>query len=188
MQQDGDRLGSPDAPVSIQFFDDLQCSSCREDFLGTSPPLTESNARPGSVKLLYRHYSVSESPLEDGFYGAEAAAAQGYAWPYIYLFFRNQNEAVRFGIDQDFLESIAGGIEELNFPEWKEYLEENGGSDGAIAKQLEGLKNSAPTSASAPARPPSSPAPAAPRPSRTAPRWLESNRRYRQPSSCSQFR
>jgi protein-disulfide isomerase len=135
--QEGDRLGSSDAPVSIQIFNDLQCSSCREDFLSTVPGLVNGYARPGDVKLLYRHYSVSESPQELGFYGAEAAAQQGYGWQYTYLFFRNQEEAKRFGIDQDFLDSVAGGIEELNEPEWLAYLEDNGGSDGAISKKLD---------------------------------------------------
>jgi protein-disulfide isomerase len=136
--QEGDRLGSSDAPVTIQVFNDLQCSTCREDFLGTIPGLVENHARPGDVKLLYRHYSVGESPQELGFYGAEAAARQGYGWQYAYLFFRNQGEAKRFGIDQDFLESIAGGVEELNLPEWRSYLEDNDGSGGTIAQQLDG--------------------------------------------------
>lgn len=136
--QEGDRLGSSDAPVSIQVFNDLQCSSCREDFLGTIPALVEERVRPGDVKLLYRHYSVSQSPQELGFYGAEAAAEQGYGWQYTYLFFRNQDEAERFGIDEDYLDSVAGGIEELNEPEWLAYLEKEGGSDGEISRRLEG--------------------------------------------------
>ena len=61
------------------------------------------------MKLLWRHYSNSVNPEQLGFYGAEAAADQGYGWQYIYLFFRNQDEAERFGIDQEFLASIAGG-------------------------------------------------------------------------------
>ncbi len=138
--QEGDRLGSSDAPVTIQVFNDLQCSSCRQDFLSTIPALTEKYARPGDVKLLYRHYSVSESPQELGFYGAEAAAKQGYGWQYTYLFFRNQDEAKRFGIDQDFLDSVAGGVEELNEPEWLSYLEEDGSSDGPIDRRLEGYE------------------------------------------------
>jgi protein-disulfide isomerase len=137
LPQEGDRLGSSDAPVSIQVFNDLQCSSCREDFLGTIPALANGLVRAGDVKLLYRHYSVSESPQELGFYGAEAAAEQGYGWQYTYLFFRNQDEAERFGIDQDFLDSVAGGIEELNEPEWLQYLEDNGGSEGPISRRLE---------------------------------------------------
>lgn len=136
--QEGDRLGSSDAPVTIQVYNDLQCSNCRQDFLGTIPGLVDGYARPGDAKLLLRHYSVAENPLELGFFGAEAAAEQGYGWQYTYLFFRNQGEAERFGVDQDFLDSVAGGIEELNEPEWLSYLEENGGSDGPIAKRLEG--------------------------------------------------
>jgi protein-disulfide isomerase len=138
--QEGDRLGSSDAPVTIQVFNDMQCSECREDFLSTMPALAEDFARPGDVKLLYRHYSNSESPEEFSFYGAEAAADQGYGWQYIYLFFRNQDEAERFGIDQDFLDSIAGGVEELNAPEWEEDLEDNGAPGGEIAKRLEGYE------------------------------------------------
>jgi protein-disulfide isomerase len=138
--QEGDRLGSADAPVTIQVFNDMQCSECRDDFLSTIPALTERYARPGDVKLLYRHYSNSESPLELGFYGAEAAAEQGYGWQYTYLFFRNQAEAERFGIDQDFLDSIAGGVEELNAEEWQSDLEDKGGPDGPISKRLEGYE------------------------------------------------
>jgi hypothetical protein len=138
--QEGDRLGSSDAPVTIQVFNDMQCSNCREDFLGTIPALAEDFARPGDVQLLYRHYSNSENAEELSFYGAEAAAEQGYGWQYIYLFFRNQEEAGHFGVDQDFLDSIAGGVEELNGPEWEEDLEDNGGPDGSISKRLEGYE------------------------------------------------
>jgi protein-disulfide isomerase len=138
--QEGDRLGSSNAPVTIQVFNDLQCANCRQDFLGTIPALTEKYARPGDVQLLYRHYSNSENVEQLGFYGAEAAAEQGYGWQYIYLFFRSQAEAGHFGVDQDFLDSIAGGIEELNFPEWKEDLEENGGPGGPISKRLAGYE------------------------------------------------
>ncbi len=138
--QEGDRLGSSDAPVTIQVFNDLQCSSCREDFLSTIPGLTEDYARPGDVKLLYRHYSNAENPTELGFYGAEAAAEQGYGWQYTYLFFRNQKEAERVPPNhfQEFLDSVAGGVEELNAPEWEAALEEDGQSDGPIAARLKG--------------------------------------------------
>lgn len=135
--QEEDRLGSSDAPVSIQVFNDLQCGNCREDFLGTVPPLVNAYVRPGDVQLLMRRYSVAENPLELGFFGAEAAAQQGYGWQYTYLFFRNQDEAKRFGIDNEFMASIAGSIGELDVPEWQQYLDSEGGSGGSIAKKLE---------------------------------------------------
>lgn len=136
--QEGDRLGSEDAPVSIQVFTDLQCGSCREEFLGSIPGLVEKYVRPGDVKLLLRHYSVAENPVELGFLGAEAAAQQGYGWQYTYLFFRNQGEAERMGsVSHDFLASIAAGTGELDVPEWNEYLEAQGGTEGQIGRRLE---------------------------------------------------
>ncbi len=144
--QEGSRLGSSDAPVTIQLFNDVQCSDCREAFLETVPELAEKYARPGSVKLLYRHYSNSENAIEEGFYGVEAAAEQGYGWQYAYLFFRNQEEAEKFGVTKeennrnglktDFLTSIAGGVEELNGPEWEEAMATARDSSSPITKRL----------------------------------------------------
>jgi protein-disulfide isomerase len=138
--QQGDRIGSSDAPVTMQVFNDLQCSSCREAFLSTIPALVENYARPGDVQMLWRHYSNAENPVETGFYGAEAAAEQGYGWQYTYLFFRNQDEGQRFGVDQDFLDSVAGGVEELNGPEWEQTMAGAFAKDSAISKRLEGYE------------------------------------------------
>jgi protein-disulfide isomerase len=138
--QEGDRLGSGDAPVTVQLFADMQCSSCRADFLSIVPGLVEGFARPGDAQLLMRHYSVAENPLEVGFFGAEAAAQQGYGWQYTYLFFRNQDEADRFGVNDEFLETLAGSIAELDVGEWREYLDAQSGSDGAITRTLEGYE------------------------------------------------
>ena len=137
MPQEGDRLGSDNAPVTIQVFNDLQCSDCRDDYLSTIPELAERYARPGEVKLLWRHYSNSINPKQLGFYGAEAAAEQNYGWQYTYLFFRNQDEAERFRVDQDYLASVAGGVEELDLREWEDDLEEKGLAGGPIEKRLE---------------------------------------------------
>ncbi len=138
--QEGDRFGSADAPVTIQVFNDIQCGECRDDFLSTIPALAERYARPGDVKLLYRHYSNSINPEQLGFYGAEAAAEENYGWQYIYLFFRNQSEAERFGVDQEFLATIAGGVGEMDLEIWEEDLEKNGLAGGPIEERLEGYE------------------------------------------------
>lgn len=137
MPQEGDRLGSDNAPVTIQVFNDLQCEECRDDYLSTIPELAERYARPGDVKLLYRHYSNGVTPEQLGFYGAEAAAEQSYGWQYTYLFFRNQDEAARFRIDQDYLASVAGGVEKLDLREWERDLEGKGLSGGPIEERLQ---------------------------------------------------
>jgi protein-disulfide isomerase len=136
--QEGDRLGSADAPVSIQVFNDLQCSSCREDFLGTIPGLVERHVRPGDVKLLMRHYSVAQNPVQLGFFGAEAAAELGYGWQYTYLFFRNQDEAERFGVDDEFMASLAASVGELDVAEWEEVLDRESEAGSPVTQRLEG--------------------------------------------------
>lgn len=138
--QEGDRVGSADAPVSIQIFNDLQCGTCADAFVNTIPPLVERYARPGDVKLLMRHYSFARNELQLGFFAAEAAAAQNYGWQYAYLFFRNQDEADRFGVDDELLESIAASVGELDVDEWREYLERESGGDGEIRTRLEGYE------------------------------------------------
>jgi protein-disulfide isomerase len=140
VRQEGARLGSTEAPVTIQVFNDLQCADCRKAFLSVMPKLTENYVRSGKVKLLYRNYSNSESPQELGFYGAEAAAEQGYGWQFVYLFFRTQEEAKRFRtapLFENFEKSIAGGIEELEFEEWEQALEKGSSADSAVTKRLE---------------------------------------------------
>jgi protein-disulfide isomerase len=144
--QEGARLGSEDAPVTVQVFADEQSSECREGFLSTIPTLTEKYARPGSVKFLYRHYSNAENEVEYGFFGSEAAAEQGYGWQYIYLFFASQEEADRFGVTEaenrraglreNFLDSVAGGVEELEDDEWEEAFEKGRQKGSAMERSL----------------------------------------------------
>ena len=138
--QEGDRVGSADAPVSVQIFNDLQCGTCAGAFVGTVPALVERYARPGEAKLLMRHYSFARNALQLGFFGAEAAAEQNYGWQYTYLFFRNQDEAEQFGVSDKFLEELAASVGELDVDEWRRYLEAEGGEDGEITARLEGYE------------------------------------------------
>jgi len=138
--QEGDRVGSADAPVTVQIFNDLQCGTCADAFVGTVPALVERYARPGEAKLLMRHYSFARNALQLGFFGAEAAAEQNYGWQYTYLFFRNQDEAERFGVSDKFLEELAASVGELDVDEWRRYLEAEGGEDGEITARLDGYE------------------------------------------------
>jgi protein-disulfide isomerase len=136
LRQDGDRLGDPDAPVSIQVFNDVQCDNCAEQFLATVPPLVDELVRSDRAQLLYRHYGFGPNPVELGFVAAEAAAEQGYGWQYVYLFFANQAEAERVGIGTDFLEAIAASIGDLDLEEWSVDFERGREPGSAITEKL----------------------------------------------------
>ena len=139
LPQDGDRLGEGEAPVSIQIFNDVTCDDCSDQFLDTVPGLVEQLVRDGEAKLLYRHYSFSVRPVQEGFIAAEAAAEQDYLWQYLYLFFASQEEAERVGAQgfDEFIQALASSIDELEPEEWEIDFSEGGGPDGEYTERVE---------------------------------------------------
>ena len=113
--QDGPRLGSSDAPVTIQVFNDLSCDPCSDWNQDVIVPLIQGPVRGGDVQLIYHNFPMTESGFFLGAYGAVAAAKQDYEWQFIQLFFKNQDEAKRRGADQEFLDNIARGVGVTNF-------------------------------------------------------------------------
>jgi protein-disulfide isomerase len=113
--QDGPRLGSSDAPVTVQVFNDLSCDPCSDWNQEVVVPLIQGPVRSGDIQLVYHNFPMTESGFFLGAYAAVAAAKQDYEWQFIELFFANQDEAKKHGADQDFLNSIARGVGVVNF-------------------------------------------------------------------------
>ena len=125
--QDGARLGSPDAPVTIQVFNDLSCDPCSDWNRDVVVPLIEGPVRSGDVQLVYHNFPMTESGFFLGAYAAVAAAKQDYEWQFIELFFANQDEAKKLGADQDFLDAVARGVGVVNFnvEQWQRDMEDD---------------------------------------------------------------
>ena len=115
IQQDGPRLGSSSAPVTVQVFNDLQCDPCSEWNHDVIVPLIGGPVRGGDIQLVFHNFPMTESGYFLGAYGAVAAAKQDYEWQFIELFFANQDAAEEHGADQQFLNSIARGVGVVNF-------------------------------------------------------------------------
>jgi protein-disulfide isomerase len=125
--QDGARLGSVEAPVVIQVFNDLSCDPCSDWNQQVIVPLIEGPVRSGDVQLVYHNFPMTESGFFLGAYGAVAASKQDYEWQFIQLFFANQDEAKEQGADQDFLDAVARGVGVVNFnvEEWQRDMEDD---------------------------------------------------------------
>ena len=121
IQEDGPRLGNPNAPVTIQVFNDLQCDPCSEWNQQVIVPLIAGPVRDGDVQLIHHNFPMTESGFFLGAYAAAAAAKQDYEWQFVELFFRNQDEAKKHGADQAFLNNIARGvgISSFNVEQWQ---------------------------------------------------------------------
>jgi len=115
IEQDGPRLGSPDAPVTVQVFNDLQCDPCSDWNREVIVPLIAGPVRDGDLQMIYHNFPMTESGFFLGAYAAAAAAKQDYEWQFVQLFFRNQEVAKKQGADQEFLNSIARGVGVVNF-------------------------------------------------------------------------
>lgn len=121
IQQDGPRLGPPDAPVTIQVFNDLQCDSCSDWHRQVIAPLIAGPVRGGQVQMTFHHFPMSESGFGLAGYGAVAAAKQDDEWQFIHLFFLNQEQAKKQGVTQEFLNNIARaiGVGNFNLEQWQ---------------------------------------------------------------------
>jgi protein-disulfide isomerase len=125
--QDGARLGSSSAPVTVQVFNDLQCDPCSVWNRQVIVPLIQGPVRDGDLQLIYHNFPMTQSGFFLGAYGAVAAAKQDYQWQFIELFFYNQDEAEKHEADQEFLDNIARGVGVVNFnvEQWQRDMDDS---------------------------------------------------------------
>jgi protein-disulfide isomerase len=126
--QSGSSLGSPSAPVTLQFFGDLQCKESRQVMLSVLPQLIRRWVRPGDLRIVYRSTETDtfnaggrpEFLLQQD--AALAAGEQDRLWNYIDVFYREQGPEFTGYVDIPFLNQIAGqtGVE---LERWKKAQE-----------------------------------------------------------------
>jgi hypothetical protein len=119
VEQDGDALGEPDAPVTITFFNDLQCTDCADYQLETVPPLVESLVRQGDARLELRHRAIGAKVVTEAALGSVAAGVQDHQWDFAHLVALNLDQVEVTGTsDQfsgEFLERVAEAIPSPEF-------------------------------------------------------------------------
>jgi len=128
--QHGAVLGNPKAPVTLQFFGDLQCLDSRRVMLGALPFLIRHWVRGGKLRVLFRSFKTDTTDSTEFIrqqVAALGAGRQGKMWTFIDLFYREQRrEFTRYAGDA-FLEGIARqtGVDLLR---WEEDRESDGGA------------------------------------------------------------
>ncbi len=78
----GPSQGSPDAPVTMVEFSDIQCTYCRKFWRETLPLIDEKYIRTGKVRFVYRHLAILGPPSVQAAMAAECAHEQGKFWRY----------------------------------------------------------------------------------------------------------
>jgi protein-disulfide isomerase len=115
--ENGGTLGSPTAPVALQYFGDLQCPVCKQFTLGALKPLIENFVRAGKLRIEYRALETATREPEV-FKSQQAAAKQQKAWYYIELFYHQQGEEHSSYVTESFLQTIAKQVPGLDMSKW----------------------------------------------------------------------
>jgi protein-disulfide isomerase len=149
VRQDGSSLGSPDAPVTLGLFTDLQCSTCDSYQRETVDPLIAKYARGDQVRFELHNYSLGQADVTQSAYAASAAGEQDREWQFAELFFRNQDEAPGGTVTDEFLDDIGNSIPDFDLDTWhqaigSDQVKEEVDADQKLAAQY-GLRVEAPS-------------------------------------------
>lgn len=121
-----ERLGEDDAAVTVNLFLDIQCQSCADYMASVIDPFIADYVRTGRAKILLRHRPLGTKPVTLGSFGTIAANQQDRGWQYAEIFARNLDQVPELGVDQDFLDEIAGVTPKLEVQQWQEDVADPG--------------------------------------------------------------
>jgi protein-disulfide isomerase len=126
--QHGAVLGNPKAPVTLQFFGDLQCIDSRRVMLGALPFLIRHWVRDGKLQIHFRSLETDTRTLGGGWYefreqqtAALAAGRQRKLWNFIDVFYREQGPEGSRYVNEEFLQQIAEEAG-LNLERWADAI------------------------------------------------------------------
>jgi protein-disulfide isomerase len=121
--QSGSVLGKPTAPVTMEYFGDLECPVCKTFTLGALPTVIQKWVRPGKLRIEYRNLETATHDPETfrtQQAAAMAAGKQNKMWFYIELFYHEQGEENSGYVTEEYLQGLARQIPGLDFAKWKE--------------------------------------------------------------------
>jgi protein-disulfide isomerase len=107
LDQSGSTLGKADAPIEIVEYGDTSCPNCRDAAETSIPDLITQFVRTGQAKLTFRPVAFISPSSERGALGAEAAAMQDAAWPFVGLIYANQGPEEKDWLTDALLREIA---------------------------------------------------------------------------------
>ena len=119
IRQLDDRLGLEDAPVTIDLFTDVQSPRSAQYQLDVVDPLIRDYVRTGEANIILRHFPLGVKPVTLGGIASEAAGLQARQWQFAELFMRNLELVPEQGVDDDFLNEVAGFVPKLDVARWE---------------------------------------------------------------------
>jgi protein-disulfide isomerase len=119
--QEGNTLGRPEAPVTLQIYADLECLTVKLWVVSLLPPIIRKYVRPGILKIQYR--SLKTDTHNPGVFVNQQAAAlvagiQNKLWTFAETFYYEQGKEYTHYVTERYLDRIARQIPGLNLARW----------------------------------------------------------------------
>ena len=105
--QDGIALGSPEAPVTLVEYADLQCPYCAQWSRDVLPALVDEYVRPGRVRLVFRGLAFIGPDSEKALRTVLAAGEQDRLWDLVHGLYANQGAENAGWVNDDLRRSVA---------------------------------------------------------------------------------
>ena len=112
--QDGTAFGSPDAPVTLVEYADLQCPFCAQWARGTFPAIVDEYVRPGDVRIEFRGMAFLGPDSQTALQTVLAAGEQDRLWNVLHLLYANQGAENAGWVTEDLLRGIGGSVAGLD--------------------------------------------------------------------------
>ena len=119
--QDGQTLGAPTAPVTLQVFAELEDPSSDKWFLTDLPAILREFVRTDRLRIEYRSFktnTISSETFVKQQAAALAAGAQNKLWNYAYIFYCEQGKEYTSYANEGYIENIARQVPALNIKQW----------------------------------------------------------------------
>lgn len=106
IEQDGLALGSPDAPVTLVEYADLQCSYCAQWAREAFPTIVDDYVRTGRVRVVFRGLAFIGPDSETALRAALAAGNQDRLWDVVHALYSRQGAENAGWVTDDLLRSL----------------------------------------------------------------------------------
>jgi protein-disulfide isomerase len=146
--QDGVSLGSPDAPVVLVEFADMQCPFCQKAATDVLPVLIDEYVRPGDVRLVFTGLSFIGPDSEKALRAVLAAGDQDKLWNVADLLFLNQGGENDGWVTDELLRAAGTAVPGLDVDEMLAFMDSEAvtGAMAAAAQDANAVGvNSTPT-------------------------------------------
>lgn len=112
--QEGLWLGSPDAPVIVYEFVDLQCPYCQKAASNVLPDLIADYVRPGNVRIQLRGVAFIGPDSEKALRAVVAASLQNKAWYVEHLLYEHQGQENDGWVTDELLRAVGAAVAGLD--------------------------------------------------------------------------